>query len=148
MSCPVCDGEDDECDCTAVDGEWTAAVRALLARPPHAEIVFEKDAVPDPENSGFARARGKPVGQTADYRLPLRTGGCVHVREFEDRYEVHRDRVAPSASRVGHLLVDMPLETATVVAVVALGLVRGGPSAGSIARRTLLASAGLLPGWN
>lgn len=134
-------GQDGEVDA----GEWTPVVRDLLDRPYHDEIEVPKAELPDPAEHGFDAAHGKPVGQLADYRLVLEDGGCVHVREFEDRYAAHRDRVAPSVSRLGHLWYDMPVETSAVAAFLAVALVRrAAPPTVGVARRAALAVSSAL----
>mgnify|MGYP001770766725 FL=1 len=87
---------------------WMDIVRLLAARRPHEEIVIPKGAVAHPRSAGFVKGLGEPKGQLADYELTLQDGGRIHVREYEDRYEVHRDLVSPRVDWVGHLRADAP----------------------------------------
>ena len=47
---------------------------------------------------------GDPGGCLRQYRNS--TG--IHVREFEDYFEVHKDRVDPRNNPIGHLICDSP----------------------------------------
>ena len=62
--------------------------------------------IPHPAGCGFRRGQGLPMGQAADWRLRLTGDRCFHVREYEDRYTAHVDRLDPQADPLGHLAVD------------------------------------------
>lgn len=57
-----------------------------------------------------------PVGQVANYRLPLSDDSEIHIKEFEDRYEVHRDKCTADIL-LRHLIQDAPGVTAVTAGV-------------------------------
>lgn len=46
---------------------------------------------------------GSKKGALRQYRQ-----GRLHIREYDDRYSVHLDRISPEQSPLGHLIVDAP----------------------------------------
>jgi hypothetical protein len=96
--------------CHAPVSPWDAVIARVREMPFHVDVAVS-DAVPPPVSAGFDPGRGKPAGQRADYRLPLPDGTEVHVREYDDRFTVHRDRHS-AEQRLRHLALDAPLETA------------------------------------
>lgn len=111
--CPECDGYVDHkysqrCPiCNTLLTEWNIIIQEVLRYDYHTDVVVSND-VTHPESAGFERGAGKPQGQQANYRLPLQDGSEIHVKEYSDRYEVHRDRCTANNS-VGHLVQDAPL---------------------------------------
>ncbi|WP_336361803.1 hypothetical protein [Haladaptatus sp. ZSTT2] len=67
-----------------------------------------------PESAGFNLGLGWPVGQRADYRLPLPDNSEIHVKVYEDHYKVHRDKRTAN-DPIGHLILDAPVQTAVVL---------------------------------
>jgi hypothetical protein len=61
----------------------------------------------------FSRINGWPVGQRADYALPLASGGRVHAQCFDgDRLRFHFDRYDPNrglAEWTLHALLETPV---------------------------------------
>jgi len=47
---------------------------------------------------------GEPRGSVRQYRGP----SGLHIREYSDRFVIHRDRVDPRKDPIGHLLIDAP----------------------------------------
>lgn len=69
------------------------------------EISISKDALPSIEEFGFEETiLGDPKGSLKQYRNS--TG--LHVREYPDRFVIHRDRVDPREDPLGHLIKDSP----------------------------------------
>jgi RNA polymerase subunit RPABC4/transcription elongation factor Spt4 len=96
-NCPQCDVE---------LSEWDVVVRRVLRVDYHTSVVVSKD-VAHPETAGFERSRGLPVRQNADYRRRLPDDSEIHVWEYDDRYEVHRDRYTAD-SPLRHVVQDVP----------------------------------------
>ncbi|HZT34911.1 MAG TPA: hypothetical protein VFA15_03255 [Nitrososphaera sp.] len=46
---------------------------------------------------------GSKKGAIKQYRL-----GRLHIREYDDRYSVHLDKISPEVSPLGHLIADAP----------------------------------------
>lgn len=101
--------------CGTVLTEWNVVIQHVLEYDYHTDVIVS-NTVPDPEHAGFKKGGGKPVGQSSNYRLPLSDDTEIHVKEFEDRYEVHRDKCTADLP-LGHLLQDAPVETGIAAAV-------------------------------
>jgi hypothetical protein len=73
----------------------------------------------------------KPVRPIIDYKetsLGNKKGakrqfryGNLHIREYDDYYTVHRDKIDPRRDSLGHLLVDAPEYLASTVSAVYIG---------------------------
>jgi hypothetical protein len=87
---------------------WKNVARYLATRPPHEDVTIPKSTIKHPVRAGFVRTLGEPRGQLADYEYVLPDGGRIHVREYEDHYEVHRDLVSPLVDPLSHLRTDAP----------------------------------------
>jgi hypothetical protein len=46
---------------------------------------------------------GNKEGANRQFRL-----GTLHIREYDDYYAVHRDKIDPRTDPLGHLLLDAP----------------------------------------
>jgi hypothetical protein len=79
-------------------------------------LVVDKISLPHPNYLGINIRRGLPAGQWADYGIELPDGRGIHIKEYEDHYKVHWDRVAPSRSKIGHMIADAPYLTTGVLA--------------------------------
>jgi hypothetical protein len=68
-------------------------------------FLISKDILPSIEEFGFVETiLGDPDGCLRQFRNS--TG--LHVREYEDHFEIHRDKVDPRANPIGHLIKDSP----------------------------------------
>ena len=61
-------------------------------------------------------AIGSKKGAKKQYRY-----GNLHIREYDDHYAVHMDRVDPLQNPLGHLLVDAPEYLAGAAAAILVG---------------------------
>ncbi|HEX2615755.1 MAG TPA: hypothetical protein VHL10_09695 [Nitrososphaera sp.] len=61
-------------------------------------------------------AIGSKKGAKKQYRY-----GNLHIREYDDHYAVHMDRVDPLQDPLGHLLVDAPEYLAGAAAAILVG---------------------------
>ena len=75
---------------------------------PHDSITISKNTIEHPLKAGFRKTIGEPMGQIADYEYVLSDGSRIHVREYENAYEVHWDIRSPTVDPAGHLLYDAP----------------------------------------
>ncbi|MFN4336539.1 MAG: hypothetical protein ACK4FV_03020 [Candidatus Nitrosocaldus sp.] len=67
------------------------------------EIEVPKDARPIMLDGAEETLLGDPMGAKKQYRY-----GNLHIREYEDRYVVHVDRVDPRRDPLMHILLDAP----------------------------------------
>ena len=129
--CPGCGESVDHLEgyCSACDeplGPWTAIRQAVRAS--ETDIVVAKNGLPSPPAAGFRPHIGSLKGQRRDYRHPLEDGSDVHVREYDDRYEVHHDEVSAVEHPVGHLFTHAPHYLVGAVGVTALAIARSSRS--------------------
>lgn len=85
---------------------WNDIIKRVLEQPPHIDLKVPKDVLPHPSLCGFLKRRGFPHGQRSDWERVLPSGGSIHVKEYDNRYEVHWDIVSPRVSVLGHLRKD------------------------------------------
>lgn len=90
---------------------------------------------------------GDPRGAARQYRH-----GNLHIREYDDHYTVHTDRVDPRRDPLGHLIYDAPEVLAGLAAGAAAGAAayigarasgRGRRLSGSVAAAAALSAGGL-----
>ena len=62
------------------------------------------------------------MGQIADYEYVLSDGSRIHVREYENAYEVHWDIRSPTVDPIGHLIYDSPHVLISILYGIAEGL--------------------------
>ncbi|MEM4277532.1 MAG: hypothetical protein QXG53_00325, partial [Candidatus Nitrosocaldus sp.] len=67
------------------------------------EVEVPKDARPIMLDGAEETLLGDPMGAKKQYRY-----GNLHIREYEDRYVVHVDRVDPRRDPLMHVLLDAP----------------------------------------
>lgn len=127
LECPNCgravNSNRLSCYCGNELNPWVAVIEEALTYSAHTDLAVSKEELAHPTAWEFEQGSGKPVGQQADYRLPLPDERGIHVKEYGDRYKVHWDKVAPSQNGLGHLRSDAPIETAST-AVLAYMLAR------------------------
>jgi len=87
---------------------WRVVIGSVLRQPLHADTTLLKGLVIHPLRAGFNRSIGEPQGQIADYRMGLKDGKSIHVREYDASYRIHWDARDPDTDPLGHLLVDAP----------------------------------------
>lgn len=75
---------------------------------PHASITINKTSIEHPLKAGLKKTIGEPAGQIADYEYIFSDGSRVHVREYENVYEIHWDILSPTVDPIGHLICDAP----------------------------------------
>lgn len=86
-------------------------INNVLSLPPHIDIFYHRDEIPDPSSMGFEESMGEPVGQLSDHRFPLEDGRSVHLKTYEKWIGVHWDKVHPNTIEncFEHLRRDSPL---------------------------------------
>ena len=67
------------------------------------EIEIPKDVRPIMLECGEETKLGQKNGAKRQYRY-----GNLHIREHDDKYLVHMDRIDPRKSPLGHLILDAP----------------------------------------
>lgn len=89
----------------------TQAVNQVLVHPPHEEILYHRDEIIDLDSSEFEESIGEPVGQLADYRIPLKDGRSIHLRIYDKLIGIHWDKIHPHTIEDGieHLRRDSPV---------------------------------------
>ncbi|MDA4131339.1 MAG: hypothetical protein OK457_11260 [Thaumarchaeota archaeon] len=79
-------------------------------------IFVTKEVLPSLDGYGLTESViGDPKGSLRQYR----NSRGLHVREYEDRYEIHVDLVDPQEDPLGHLVFDSP-ETLSAIAASSL----------------------------
>lgn len=92
----------------------------------HKSITVPKSVVlPPTVYDGFEESIGEPEFQIRDMRKRINGTESMHVKEYDDHYEVHRDRVDPKYDPLGHLIEDSPEVPAGVAAAVVSGYEAG-----------------------
>jgi hypothetical protein len=86
---------------------WNYVTIEVLRRPCHTDLKVKKTEIAHPSRCGFYLGTGEPQGQGADYRKCLQDGKGLHIREYEEYYLIHWDKVDPS-NFIGHLIEDAP----------------------------------------
>lgn len=76
---------------------------------PREDLAVSKEVLPNPKDLGWSPSVGAPKRQAADYRISYDDGTCVHIKEFDDHYQVHWDEKDPNQDLVGHFTTDAPL---------------------------------------
>jgi hypothetical protein len=79
----------------------------LIKMPPHSPINIPKDSFPIlPKNFQKTILGYSKKGELAQYR----GANCIHVHEFSDKYELHRDLFDPRdpIGVIGHAFADAP----------------------------------------
>jgi hypothetical protein len=59
---------------------------------------------------------GEKKGANRQFRF-----GNLHIREYDEYYTVHRDKIDPTKDPFGHLLVDAPEYLAAILSAVVVG---------------------------
>jgi hypothetical protein len=59
---------------------------------------------------------GNKEGANRQFRL-----GTLHIREYDDYYAVHRDKIDPRTDPLGHLLLDAPEYLIDILSSVCIG---------------------------
>jgi hypothetical protein len=68
-------------------------------------ISISKEVLPSLDGLGFSETiLGERRGSLRQYR----NASGIHVREYPDRFVIHRDRVDPRSDPLGHLVKDSP----------------------------------------
>ncbi|MHB1440766.1 MAG: hypothetical protein ACYCSO_07245 [Cuniculiplasma sp.] len=101
---------------------WNRIKSRLDEMDYHKSIAIKKSAVPLPSiYDGFKESIGEPEYQIRDVRKRINGTESMHVKEYHDHYEVHRDQVDPSYDPIGHLIEDSPEVLAGLAAAIISG---------------------------
>ena len=105
-----------------MNSEWNQVRLILNKLDYHRSIRVPKSDVPPPTvNNGFEESIGEPENQIRDMRIRINGTECMHVKEYDEYYNVHRDRVDPKYDPLGHLIYDSP----EVIVAVGVGILSG-----------------------
>ena len=86
---------------------WESAIKDILRKSPHVEMKYYFDEIEELP-SYFNKRLATPAGQLNDFGLALKDGKGIHIKEYEDHYTIHWDKIDPSVSTLGHLYEDAP----------------------------------------
>ncbi|MFP3228433.1 MAG: hypothetical protein RXQ71_06550 [Caldisphaera sp.] len=78
----------------------------LLHKPFHYHILIKKSYIKEPKTKGYKKSFGEYNGEKLDWRKTLIDGSCIHIREYNDYYIIHRDRVNPDDNLLKHIALD------------------------------------------
>ncbi len=103
---------------------WNQVIQQLFEKGFRQDLRIHKSGIVHPTHiQGMQRHSGSPMGQLADYRLVLREGSGLHIREYDTYWTAHLDEVDPQVSVLEHLRQDAPgwhmLATGSIGAAVA-----------------------------
>ena len=79
------------------------------------EIEIPKELRPFMLDNAKLTSLGQKNGATKQYRY-----GNLHIREYDDKFLVHMDKIDPTKNPLGHLIVDAP-EVLIGLALASLG---------------------------
>ena len=95
----------------------------VLSLPPHKEIYYSSDQLPDLESIGFRKDDlSEPHGQIDDYRLILKDGSGIHARGYGRVIGFHWDKVDPLENGFEHLRQDSPITYSVMWGSIGAGL--------------------------
>ena len=105
---------------------WAEVATLLLTLPHHVSLCFSKMGLTHPLSVGFQPRLALPKGQLGSYEATLvpECFGVLHINEFPEYYEVHRDRWSFNRNPLKHALEDAPEVTFAVALPVFLWLLR------------------------
>lgn len=87
-----------------VADSWEDIIARLRKVEVHRDLTVRKTELPS-HPSTFKARPGIPLNAT-HYSKPLKGGGGIHLKEFSDRYMVHRDHADANEEPIQHLLKD------------------------------------------
>jgi len=68
-------------------------------------FLISKEVLPSLEGLGFSETLlGDPDGSLRQFR----NSSGIHIREYENYFEVHKDKIDPRQDPLGHLIRDSP----------------------------------------
>lgn len=101
---------------------WERVSRLLDNLGYHKKIVIKREEIAHPSRSlGFREAFGEPDMQLRDFRKTINGSECLHVQEYNTHYAVHKDKVDPGLSPIGHLISDAPEIPIAIAATIITG---------------------------
>ncbi len=86
--------------------EWIEVERYLYNKPFHYHVLIKKVNIIHPKEFGYKRSFGEFNGEKFDWRKTLIDGSCIHVREYDTYYIIHRDRINPDDDLIRHIALD------------------------------------------
>jgi len=87
---------------------WPEIIAEISRAPYGTEFEYARSSLPSPTDYGAKRGLSVPRGQEASFRFPPSSDGSgVHVLAYTTTYRVHRDRVHPDVSLLGHFFADV-----------------------------------------
>lgn len=91
------------------------------------EISISKEVLPSLDDYDLTETvLGDPKGSTRQFR----NSNGLHVREYDDRFEIHKDEIDPRVDPIGHLMRDSPEALFALGAALVLSNSRSGKSDG------------------
>lgn len=105
--------------------DWSIIIKKIRRLPPHHEIKIGKNAVIHPLKAGFRiDSYAIPKGERRNYRICMRNGRSIHVREYSNCYGIHWDRYDPQRSFIKHLILDSPVVPLVLSSIFFILLIR------------------------
>lgn len=84
-------------------------INRIVSAPEGKMWWIKKSKMVHPIFDGFRKSVGWPMGENSNWRLQLRDGSCIHVREYDGHYTAHLDKVDPDVNLIDHLRKDFPV---------------------------------------
>ncbi|MDP8003324.1 MAG: hypothetical protein ACP5I6_03075 [Caldisphaera sp.] len=86
--------------------DWADIEHYLASKPFYYHVLIRKCNISNPKASGYKRSFGEYNGEKIDWRKTLINGTCIHIREYENYYIVHKDKVNPDDNLLKHIALD------------------------------------------
>lgn len=105
---------------------WQDLVTYMKSLSPHHDVEISKESFDRVILQKYVLQRyhsifGDPDGQIANYRIPLKDGSGIHIKEYDNKYKIHWDNSNLATDPVGHLINDAPHHIVTILGALILG---------------------------
>ena len=100
-------------------------INHILQLPAHTDIEVDGDSFNRKWLAKYKSRIADYDGQSADYRISLKDGRGIHVKEYDGYYKVHWDYKDLATNPLGHLFYDAPHHIITigvVATIVSVGM--------------------------
>ena len=83
-------------------------INSVLTKPAHEDVKYEKHLLDVDLLQQHRSILADSDGQIDNYRITLKDGRDIHIKEYDDHYKIHWDHANPSKDPITHLIKDAP----------------------------------------